>query len=248
MIQLVIKDIYNARQHLRNEALDCRTPIQALVEQMQADDFDWKVQHDDHRHVTQLFFAYKQFLEMYPSYPEVLLVDCTYKTNRFHMPRCSIMGITGINTLFFVALALFRTEQEADNTWVLQQLAASVPGFRKPHIVITDCDLTLMDTLALVLPNTKHMLCKWHICTNVEAKCLVYFRSLPATAAETADELWQSFLSNWVLLVGSLTVSEYKCQLSTLKKQHRLRAYAIRYVDAVWVRHYKERFVYAWTF
>jgi hypothetical protein len=124
-----MKDIYNTRQRIRNEALNGQTPIQALVEQMQADDFCWSVQHDERGHVTHLFFAYRKSLEMYQTYPEVLLIDCTYKTNRFHMPLCSIMGITGINSSFFVALAFLRTEQEADYTWVLQQLASSMPGF-----------------------------------------------------------------------------------------------------------------------
>ncbi len=34
-----MKDIYNARQRIQYEALSGRTPIQALIEQMRADDF-----------------------------------------------------------------------------------------------------------------------------------------------------------------------------------------------------------------
>jgi hypothetical protein len=98
---------------MQNEALNGQTPILALLKQMQADDFHWEVQHDEHGHVTHLYFAYRKSLEMYQSYLNVLLIDCTSKMNRFHSPLYSIMGITGLNTSFFVFLAFLMTEQEA---------------------------------------------------------------------------------------------------------------------------------------
>ncbi len=183
-----MKDISNARQQMRGNALSGRTPIQALVEQMQADDFYWSVQHDAQGHVTHLFFAYKKSLLMYQSNPEVLLIDCTYKTNCFHMHLCSLMGVTGLGSSFFIALAFLRTEQEANYIWVLQQLSASVADFRRHGVVVTDRDLALMYALAAVFPASKHVLCKWHIKKNVEAKCWPFFRDLPTTRAGSADE------------------------------------------------------------
>jgi hypothetical protein len=195
-----------------------------------------------------LFFVYRKLLEMYQSYPEVLLIDCTYKTNRFHMPLCGIMGITGLNTSFFVALAFLPMEQEADYTWVIQQLTCSAPGFRKPGVIVTDRDLALMNALAAVLLKSKHMLCKWHIRKNVKVKCLPFFRNLPTTAAGTADDLWQQFLSDWNAVVGSVTTAEYSRQINALKTCHHLRHFALRYIETVWLRDYRERFVYAWTY
>jgi hypothetical protein len=72
---VVMKDLYNARQRLRNLGFDSRTPIQAPVEQMQSDNLYWNVKHDERGHVTHLLFAYKKLLEMYQSYPDVLLMD-----------------------------------------------------------------------------------------------------------------------------------------------------------------------------
>ncbi len=91
------------------------------------------------------------------------------------------------------------------------------------------------------------MLCKWHIRKDVGAKCFPYFRELPTTAAGLADEEWDRFLNDWDTVVESLRVSEYTRQLNSLKTRHRLRAYALRYIETVWLRDYKERFVYAWT-
>ncbi len=93
---VIMKDIYNAQTQIWNKALNRQTPIQVLVKNMSSDSILRKVQHDNCRHVTHLFFAYRRLLDMYQSYPEVLLINNTYKTNRFHMPHCSIMGISCI--------------------------------------------------------------------------------------------------------------------------------------------------------
>jgi hypothetical protein len=100
-----MKDIYNARQWIRSSNLNGRTPTQALVAEMSSDDYIWNAPSGLDGHVTHLFFAPRQLLELYKTYPEVLLIDCTYKTNRFHMPLCNIMGITGISTSVYVAFA-----------------------------------------------------------------------------------------------------------------------------------------------
>jgi hypothetical protein len=55
-----------------------RTPIQALVESFNADDFAWKGQRDGSGNVTHLFFAYRKSLELLAAYPEVIVMDCTF--------------------------------------------------------------------------------------------------------------------------------------------------------------------------
>ncbi len=244
---LVMKDIYNARERIRNAALGGRTPIQALVEQLREDDFVWDVKTDDHGHVTHLFFAHRESLALYHSYPEVLLIDCTYKTNRYHLPLCNIVGITGLNTSFFLAFAFLKQERGEDYQWVLEKLATSVENFMAPGVVVTDRDLGLMNALSAVFPQAVHVLCKWHIRKNVEARCWPFFKDLPSTSAGTAEELWAAFLNDWDSLVASLTEAEYSRQLSYIKTQHRRHAFALQYIQSVWLNEHKQRFVHAWT-
>jgi hypothetical protein len=96
----------------------------------------------------QLFLAYKNALAMYKSYPEVMLIDCTYKTNRYRMPLCVMAGITGVNTTVIVAMAFLKQERECDYRWVLDKLSASVANFRTPGVMVTDQDLALMNALS----------------------------------------------------------------------------------------------------
>jgi histone-lysine N-methyltransferase SETD2 len=72
------------------------------------------------------------------AYPEVLVMDCTYKSNRFSLPLFNIVGMTASNSTFFVAFTFLKHEREADYTWSLKQLRAYVGGNFSPKVVITD--------------------------------------------------------------------------------------------------------------
>ena len=72
--------------------------------------------------VTHLFFASPASIELWKHYPKVLLMDCTYKTNRFNMPLLNIMGSTGLNTSFFIGFAFLSGEMDEDYIWALNAL------------------------------------------------------------------------------------------------------------------------------
>ncbi len=239
---IVMKDIYNARQKIRADALNGRTPIQALVSHFSTDDFVWHEKHDNN--VTHLFFSYRKALDLF-CYPEVLLIDSTFKTNRFNMPLCNIVEIAAVNTTFFVGFAFLRSEQQADFTWALQKLSAAAGSSHKPAVVVMDRNLLLMNSVAQVFPTSKHLLCTWHIDKNVKARCWPFFRDAPTTSAGSPTELLDRFEQDWKALVRSLTQSEYNRNWAAMKARHRRHAFSLNYVDTVWLRGHKERFVHA---
>ncbi len=107
---ILVRDIYNVRAQLRTETLAGRTPIQALVAQLDEHELFTATRIDLDGHLTHLFFAFREAVDLYKSYPEVLLFDCTYKTNRFSMPLLNVIGITGIGTSFYLAYVFLRAE------------------------------------------------------------------------------------------------------------------------------------------
>jgi histone-lysine N-methyltransferase SETD2 len=122
------------------------------------------------------------------------------------------MGITGVNTSFYVAFAFLQRKQESDYTWVLEQLSAAMLGPACPAVVVTDRELVLMNARSVVFPTAKHVLCKWHIENSIKAKCWPFFDKLPTTAAGTPAEQWAQFLSDWCSVVESRSVVEYNRQ------------------------------------
>ena len=124
-IPLAIKDVYNEKGKQRLERLNWKKPIQALMAELSRQE-DWYSAHaeDGVHRLSHLFFANMESLRLLFLNPEVLNMDCTYKTNRFQMPLLSILGITSINRTFWVAFCFLRNEKEVDYTWVLNHVKA----------------------------------------------------------------------------------------------------------------------------
>ncbi len=191
---VLVKDIYNAKQHLRTETLAGRTPIQALLGQLDQQNIHTKTQMDADIHLIHFFFAFREAVTVYIAYPEVFLLDCTYKTNHFNMPLLNIISITGLDTTFYLAYVFFLAEAEGDFVRALQHLK-NVLSVR-PSIMVTDRDLALMNAISTIFPSATHFLCQWHVQKNVLAKCRPFFTTHTALDS-TLSRNWTEFMQAW---------------------------------------------------
>ena len=66
--------------------------------------------------MTVVLFAYPDSLVYLRAYPEVLLLDCTYKTNKYSMPLLDIIGVNTTRRSFYIAFAFLSGETEEDYT------------------------------------------------------------------------------------------------------------------------------------
>ncbi|KAL8474205.1 hypothetical protein ACS0TY_030865 [Phlomoides rotata] len=79
--------------------------------------------------LNELFFAHPVSLSLVRSFPKVLLIDCTYKTNRYWLPYLEIFGVTSTRITFCVASVYLLAEKEENYQWALGILLgdASLP-------------------------------------------------------------------------------------------------------------------------
>ena len=171
----ISKTIYNARDQLRRQTLAGRTPIQALLDELKEGNFQHDYKCDTEGHITHLFFAHPLSITLTRTYPTVLLMDCTYKTNRFRMPLLNVVGLTCFNTTFFSCFIFLRREEREDYEWGLTRVAQLFDGIAKPRVVVTDRELALMNALETTFPQTQNLLCVWHIEKNVVSHCKQHF-------------------------------------------------------------------------
>lgn len=119
-LEVTARDLYNLGQHIRIQQLGGKTPIHWLADELEQRDFFFRIDTDDNNRVTRLFMAHPECIKLLKRYPDVLLIDCTYKTNRFSMPLVNICGSSGNNMTPQFALAFLSGEKEEDYTWTLQ--------------------------------------------------------------------------------------------------------------------------------
>ncbi|CAJ0824060.1 6002_t:CDS:2 [Entrophospora sp. SA101] len=195
------RTIYNTLHSIREERLDGRTPIQALFDKLQESDFEFDYQRDHQNHITHLFFAHRISIALTRTYPVVLLLDCTYKTNRYH-------------------------EKEADYEWALTCISKIFNGMSHPKVIVTDRELALMNAIGRIFPGAHHLLCIWHINKNILAKCKHHFATkedwtefIELWKAVTASITEQDFTTKWKeFLECYATTSRVEGAHATLKK------------------------------
>jgi len=93
------KDIYNQIAAIQRGLLEGQSPIYALTKQLNDQGFWSQIQFAPDGHVTVVFFMHPDSLHYLQAYPNLLFLDCTYKTNKYHMP---LLDMTGIDTTCFV--------------------------------------------------------------------------------------------------------------------------------------------------
>jgi len=93
-------------------------------------------------------------LEILCKNPEVLIMDCTYKTNKFHMPLLTICGVIALGTTFIVGFAFLEKETKSYYNWVLYHLVRLYDslGLPLPRIIATNRDIALMEAIDSRLP------------------------------------------------------------------------------------------------
>jgi len=102
---------------------------------------------------------------LYSIYNDVILIDTTYKSNKFRMPLLVVAGISGEGRTFLVGFGALYSEEEFHVNWVLSKLFSYLE--KPPQVVCTDSCPTLKKVISNVIPDSVHLLCGWHVEQNI---------------------------------------------------------------------------------
>jgi hypothetical protein len=188
-----------------------------------------------------LFFAHPDAIQIYKKHPKVVLLDCTYKTNRFRMPLLNICAVTGNRKTIQVALCFLSGEKGPDYDWAIEKFEEVMNSHEipEPDTWVTDRELALMNTLDYIFPDSDHLLCTWHVNMNILANCRKHYpadlrdpskKTLSNPQGYILDPKWTEFLKDWAALVDSPTENEYKARLAQFQT-HKTKA--VDYVKSV---------------
>lgn len=173
-LNITMSDLYSLRGYFRTQGLGARTSIQAFLQTMQEGEIFHRYKLDEEGHVTHLLFAHPSSIELFRNHSDILLLDCTYNSNRFKMSLLNMAGATGMDTTLQIALAFLRAETSADYQWAMEVLKEMLVGVRTPPVIVTDRELALVNAINSVFPETHLLLCRWHVNKNFLKTCKWY--------------------------------------------------------------------------
>lgn len=115
--------IYNRIADARREACEGQSSINALADQLFKEGFWSQFQTSPDGRVKAVLFAHPDSVVYLQSYPDVLTLDCTYKTNKYGMPLLDVIGVDACQRSFCIAFAFLGGETEDDYIWALGRLS-----------------------------------------------------------------------------------------------------------------------------
>ncbi|KUF93665.1 hypothetical protein AM588_10007297 [Phytophthora nicotianae] len=170
---IVPKDIANAKDSARRRVLTSATPIEALFNQLNQDKIFYRyTTHLETQRLKYLLWAHPATASLYKVNSDILVMDCTYKSNKFDLPLLNVISLTGMDTVIPVCQAWIPGEKKQDYTWALNMLRLLILEYDvpEPRIISHDRDQALMNPLALVFSDVPTILCRWHMNKNVLSK------------------------------------------------------------------------------
>ena len=234
------KDICNRIAEVRRDSRQGESPIHALANQLEREGFWSRLQYGPDRHVTAVLFANPDSLIYLRAYPEILLLDCTYKTNKYGMPLLDMIGVDATGRSFCIAFAFLSGETEEDYAWALERLKTLYEqcGGVFPSVILTDRCLAVMNTASSIFPSTTS-LCVWHANKAVLARCQAAFQK--------AEE-WNEFYGFWISILNSPTEGTYKERVKEFENKYALtKPEQVGYIRETWLLPYKKKIVAAWV-
>ena len=235
-----IQQVYKARYAFRSKSKGSSSELQHLMKLLQRDMYiHWHRVSEEDDVVTDIFWAHPESVKLLNAFHLVLIIDSTYKTNRYRLPLLEIVGMTPTGMTFSVAFAFMASERVNNVVWALDKVRGLI--LREeclPNVIVTDKDLALMSAVSTVFPNSCHLLCRFHIQKNVKAKIKMYVGE---------KDIWETVMQEWCTLIDCESVDLFEESLGTFEYNCARWPFFVQYVKDTWVNDHKQKFVKAWT-
>ncbi|CAL5442325.1 unnamed protein product [Camellia sinensis] len=127
--------------------------------------FFYSVQLDNEEQITNIFWADAQMIMDYGQFGDVVTFDTTYKLNSAHRPFASFVGLNHHRETVVFGAALMYDETADSFVWLFRRFLEAMSS-KAPKIIFMDQDAAMAKAIPIVMPNTTHRLCTWHLMQN----------------------------------------------------------------------------------
>ncbi|CAG8460223.1 3404_t:CDS:2 [Cetraspora pellucida] len=142
------KDVYNSLNHYLYNYIKGLLQISELLTHLYNNSKSVITYLINNNRLHCLFFATQSALTTFKCYPEVMLIDTTYKTNHFGMPLLFISRVNAIGITFLIATV-------GNNV------------INKIQTILMNRDSAILPAIRTELLHVKHQICIWHIEQNI---------------------------------------------------------------------------------
>lgn len=123
---------------------------------------------DENDKVENIAWSYGDSVRAFTMFGDVVTFDTTYRSITYGMLLGVWLGIDNHGKAIFFGCVLLQDETSRSFSWALQAFLRFMRG-RCPQTILTDIDSGLREAITNELPNTKYVICIWHILSKVSS-------------------------------------------------------------------------------
>lgn len=163
--KVTLKDLSNIRTCDKKHRGIPGSELERAVSLLRADpDSIVNIVNDRSTGVLQGIFFQDPFMRgVFEKFPEILLVDATYKLNDLRMPLYVLVVIDGNGESEIVGWFLVAAETEDNLRQMIDLFKVHNPAHERVRTIMTDKDMVERNVLSSEFPNAELVLCLFHV-------------------------------------------------------------------------------------
>ena len=195
------------------------------------------MQKNDDNRITHIFFMKGDVQNLLKINLDTLIMNCTYKTNKYKLSLLVISNQTIMHITFYVNFVFLHEEVISDYVWILIRLLflyIQLMLFDSTMIII-DMKKTLISIIDQFFSFISHLLCLWHINKNVLIRCKSFFVN---------KKTWDVFFATWNDIIHVIIEFQFwELWKQFCVKYNFIHDDLIEYLIFIYIIFYRRRFV-----
>ena len=176
---------------------------------------------------------------MYMKFPEVMLVDATYKLLDFRIPVYLLLVIDGNGLREIIGLFLVEEESKEVISSIVNSFKEKNEAWSKTAVIMSDKDFTERESFSSCFPDAKLLICLYHALRSFRREVTCEKMSISSAECNPVLEIIQS-------IAYANSEEAYKVNLKLLQntKLHTVVDYFMENWDSIkeqWVMFYKDQ-------
>lgn len=214
----------------------------AFVKQLKQEGFWSTIQRYSNLRLKRCIFAHPQSLTYLRAYLDVILLDYTYKTNKYDKPLLDIIRVDACKRSFCIAFVWLYKETEDDFNQVFRIFRGLLFTYniRLLSVILIDYCRACINALETRFPKVIWLLYVWHANKAIIRYCRVQI------VQQAGGETWDRFFQTWHSVIYASNQDTYIQRLYDLEQQAATFPDQFQFIQDTQLLH-KERIVKAQT-
>ncbi|KAL2944701.1 Protein FAR-RED IMPAIRED RESPONSE 1 [Bienertia sinuspersici] len=169
-----VRNVIDKKRRLKMEGGDANAMLEHF-DKMVADNqnFYHRYRLDDDGNLKDVMWVDARCRAAYEEFGDVVSFDSTYLTNKSELPFTNFVGVNHHGQTILLGCALVSHEDVETFTWLFSTWMLCMNG-KAPGGILTDQDAAMLKALSVVMPQSRHRWCIWHILKKFSEKLGMY--------------------------------------------------------------------------